>query len=105
MTVIEKALFRDNSAHYVASIDLDGDEIQVILHPWDQPDAKILARFLSAKVQSIDNSYTDAQRDLPWDIIGFDSEPSLNDRWRFCLHTDSVEHCFESKWPTIEKVV
>lgn len=35
---------------------------------------------------------------LPWDIIGFDCYAIDSVKWRFVLHCDSIEICFESKW-------
>ncbi len=51
----------------------------------------------------IDTSYTDGESSLLWDIIGFDSLPLGNERWKFVLHTDMVELSFQAPWPNIKK--
>jgi hypothetical protein len=103
MTTIEQALFRNGSAHCVAVFELAGEAIAVVLHPWEQPELQTRARFEGVKVLSVDDSHADAGAGLPWDIIGFDSEALVGNRWRFCLHTDAIEYCFEAGWPAVER--
>ena len=39
----------------------------------------------------------------PRDIIGFDSYEQPTGRWKFVLHCSSVEWCFESDWPVMQR--
>ncbi len=104
MTVIEGALFHDLSAHWVVSFALSAEELRLTLHPCLREDVLTEAVFPNPQNVSQDDSYSDGNdRDFPWDIIGFDSEPLADGRWRFCLHTDAVEYVFESEWPEIVK--
>ena len=103
MTPIEQALFSNSAAHWVADFELTGKTIALVLYPYDRPEIQTRARFESVEVLSIDDSYADRDAGLPWDIIGFDSEPLAANRWRFCLHTDAIEYCFEAGWPAIER--
>ncbi len=104
MTTIEQALFRNSTAHCISAIDIANDVIAITLHPWERPELTSRARFEGVKILSVDNSYADTDAmELPWDIIGFDSDKLSDDMWRYCLHTDAVEYCFESKWPAISK--
>jgi hypothetical protein len=103
MTLIEKALFQVGSAHWVRAIDWPNDDLTLDVHPCQRPEFIIQARFERVRLISMDNSYADEERWLPWDIIGFDSEPLSDGVWRFCLHTNSVEYVFESRWPQIIK--
>jgi hypothetical protein len=103
MTVIEEALFRNGSAHWIATFAIAGDIITITLHPWNSPNLLTRATFSQVKVLSVDDSYADVQDGpLPWDIIGFDCEALAENRWRYCLHTDGIEYAFESGWPKIE---
>ena len=101
MTPIEQALFRDGSAHCVSSFELSSDALVLTLHPWEWADVVTQARFDRPRVVSMDDSHADDDRELPWDIIGFDSELLPDGHWRFCLHTDSIEYVFDSPWPQI----
>jgi hypothetical protein len=103
MTPVERALFRDESAHCVAAFAMGGGVIALTLHPWERPELQSRARFEHVRVLSVDDSYADTDTLPPWDIIGFDSEPLTADRWRYCLHTNAVEFCFEAGWPAVER--
>lgn len=103
MTPIEQALFRNDAAHCVMAFEHAGDVIAVVLHPWEQPKLASLARFEGVRMLSVDDSYADGDGTLPWDIIGFDSEPLDGNRWRYCLHTDAIEYCFEADWPAVDR--
>jgi hypothetical protein len=72
MTPIEQALFLDGSAHCIASFALSGNAIMLTLHPWERPNDLCHARFSNPRIVSVDDSYADEGRELPWDIIGFD---------------------------------
>lgn len=103
MTRIEKALFHDACAHCICSFDLTPEALILTLHPWERPEAATHARFEQPQIVSIDDSYADGDRELPWDIIGFDSERLPGGGWRFCLHTDCVEYVFDARWPEITR--
>jgi hypothetical protein len=95
VTAIEQALFRGGSAHCVSSFELSSDALVLTLHPWERADLTTRARFEKPHIVSTDISHGEA-RELPWDIIGFDSEQLPDGGWRFCLHTDSIEYVFDS---------
>jgi hypothetical protein len=101
MTAIEQALFRDGSAHCVSFFELSSDALVLRLHPWERADVATQARFDRPRIVSTDNSHAADDPELPWDIIGFDSELLPDGGWRFCLHTDSIEYVFDSSWPQI----
>jgi len=101
MTEIEQALFRDGSPHWVSSFKWSSEALFLTLHPWDRADATTHARFDRPRVVSTDDSYAGENRELPWEIIGFDSEQLPDGGWRFCLHTDAMEYVFDSAWPQI----
>ena len=103
MTAIEQALFRNGSAHCVRSFELSSEALVLTLHPWEQAEVATQARFDRPRIVSTDDSHADDDRELPWDIIGFESEPLPDGAWRFCLHTDAIEYVFESSWPQITK--
>ena len=101
MTAIEQALFRDGSAHYVTSFALSAEVLLLTLHPWERTDLATHALFDRPWVVSTDDSYAGEDCELPWSIIGFDSEQLPSGGWRFCLHTDAIEYVFDSAWPQI----
>ena len=103
MTPIEQALFRNGAAHWITAFELAGEALEITLHPCNRAELQTRARFGGVKILSIDDSYADADAGLPWDIIGFDCEPLGGNRWRYCLHTDAVEYCFEGSWPAVER--
>ena len=104
MTPIEKTLFFNGTAHWVLVFLARDQRITVTLHPWDRPDLLTHATFEHSKMLSIDDTYADnGDFSLPWDIIGFDSEPVSANRWRYCLHTDKIEYCFEANWPAVRR--
>jgi hypothetical protein len=103
MTLIEQALFLDGSAHCVRSFELSPEALVLTLYPWQRVDSSTQARFDRPRLVSTDDSYADDERELPWDIIGFDSKQLPEGGWRFCLHTDCIEYVFDSPWPEITK--
>ena len=104
MTPIEKALFIDETVHWICSFDLTPEAMEISLHPCDRPELVCHAKFIKPKIVSIDRSYADEDDGgLPWDILGFESQPLRGDLWEFCLHTDPIEYVFESAWPEIQK--
>ena len=103
MTAIEKALFQNDRLHWVGSIDWPSDTLVITIYPFQNPYLVTEALFERVRLISMDNSYADEERWLPWDIVGFDSELVSDEVWRFCLHTNCVEYVFESYWPQISK--
>lgn len=112
MSEIEKALFVDGTVHYITSFALLAEEIMLTVCPGrgirdaDTQVALTRGRFLQVNPNRVFCEVFDAKDGigLPWDIIGFDSDPLDDGYWRFCLHTDCVEYLFESKWPEITRV-
>ena len=103
MTRIEEALFLNRSAHCVSAFELSPEALALTLHPWERRDTSVHAVFDLPTIVSRDD-YADDGYDLPWDIIGFDSEPLSRGLWRFCLHTDCIEYVFDSPWPRTTRV-
>jgi hypothetical protein len=103
MTPIEQALFLDSGAHWVSAFDLSPKALVLTLYPSQRPEISVQARFGRLRVVSTDDSYSNDERELPWDIIGFDSEQLPDGDWRFCLHTNCNEYVFDSLWPEITK--
>jgi hypothetical protein len=101
MTQIEQALFLNGRAHWVSSFTLSAEALVITVHPAEMPNVCCHARFSAPRVDSVDDSYNEEDKDFPWDIIGFDSERLSDGRWNFCLHTDKIEYGFESDWPEI----
>jgi hypothetical protein len=103
LTKIEKVLFHDESAHWVSSFANSPEVLELVLHPANRPQAISKARFRNPHIVSVDDSYRDDVRELPWDVIGFDSDQLPDGLWRFCLHTDQIEYVFDSAWPDISR--
>ena len=104
MTAIEQALYSNGTAHWVVAFELRDNTVTVTSHPCDRPELLTLLTFDQAMMLSIDDSYADdGDQSFPWDIIGFDSEPVSSERWRYCLHTDKIEYCFEAEWPAVRR--
>ena len=92
MTPIEQALFLNGNKHCVSSFHLSPEALVLTLHPWQRPHVEAHARFDRPRIVSTDDSYAEDNRELPWDVIGFDSEQLPEESWRFCLHTDGIEY-------------
>lgn len=106
MTLIEQALFHDGSAHWVSAFELSAVELKLTLHPCLREHALTRAVFLNPRNVSKDDAHSNEdERELPWDIIGFDADQLADGTWRFCLHTDAVEYVFDSAWPVVSKTV
>lgn len=103
-SAIETALYGNRGTHGVVEFALALESVRLRLAPWAEPSAWVLAAFSNAKLVSLE-TYTDTgdELGLPWDVLGFDSYEQGEGRWRFVLHCDEVEWCFESDWPSIEK--
>ena len=99
-TAIEAFLYRDMGVHGVVDIRIAGDVIDLTVAPFEDLTNTFAVRFAHSKLLYIDSSYSDSSDDwsMPWDIIGFDSEPKAG-QWGFCLHSDVVELAFVADWP------
>lgn len=102
LTSIESLLFASHNVHAVIHFAQDQHSIRVGVAPWDDLDNSKEAVFGLAKITSLE-VYADDVDDLnmPWDIIGLDCYELINGRWRFVIHCQEVEYCFESEWPTL----
>ena len=103
LTKIEQLMFRErNITHAVVSLALTQDKLLLTVAPWGELGSPFSAEFPELKITSLE-VYPDEPIDLnlPWDIIGFDSYTLDSERWKFVLHCDSIEYCFESRWPVL----
>jgi len=103
-TDIEKFLYGDLATHGVTEFSVSRGLIRLRLAPWAGRIVHTTAVFLDARITSAEVYATDpSDLNPPWDIIGFDAEDVGESRWRFVLHCDSIEWCFESSWPEIAR--
>ena len=103
LTKIEQVMFREcNVTHAVVGFALTQDKLLLTVAPWNDLAFLLSAEFPAFKITSLD-VYPDEPIDLnlPWDIIGFNSDAIDSERWEFVLHCDSIEYSFESKWPVL----
>ena len=103
-SAIEHALYGNRGTHGVVEFSLEPGYIRLRVAPWEELAAWVVAVFPNAKLTSVE-AYAD-EIDvlvLPWDIIAFDSYELSAGRWEFVLHCGSIEWCFESGWPAIER--
>ncbi len=105
VTAIERLLYGDLGIHGVSEFALSPGVVRLRLAPWEGPSVSTVATFHDARLVSVD-AYADGPEDLelPWDVIGFDCYELGGGRWRFVLHSDVMEWCFESAWPVVEPV-
>jgi hypothetical protein len=101
-TAIENFLYGSGGTHGVVEMVLSTNRLIVSVAPWTSLAAVKVAEFRESKITSIE-VYADDPDDLnlPWDIIGFDSYPLSESRWKFVLHCAGIEYVFESRWPTV----
>jgi hypothetical protein len=105
MTTIEGALFVDNLIHNVVFIAASNESLVIEVQPREGSWDRIQAEFVSPIMLSVDSSYVEPEEaELPWEIIGFDSQRLSNEQWSFCLHTEGGEWTFESTWPAIRRL-
>jgi len=112
LTKIEFALFRGhNRVHAITDCVITDDCITLKIAPVIEsggelkPDNKavIEAKFNNVHIKSKEvNKESPDVNKYPWSIIGFDSDPGLNNKWFFCLCTNYIEVVFESDWPEIK---
>ncbi|MDR2981084.1 MAG: hypothetical protein LBV12_02425 [Puniceicoccales bacterium] len=103
MTLIEKALFLDHSAHYIRALEINENTLSLTVYPCMRTDVCSHARFDNVRALHIQDMEPDEPHELPWDIIGFDSKQLTNGYWKFVLYTGDLEYSFESLWPVITK--
>ena len=105
LTKIEDALFQGkNQPHAITEFVISNDSISLKVTPWIEPgipDANNIIKATFKKVLIISKEILEEPVEYPWNIIGFDSEPILNNRWDFYLCTDCIAYGFESDWPEI----
>lgn len=103
LTKIEQFMFRErNIAHAVIGFALTQNKLLLTVAPWGDLGSPLSAEFSEFKITSLE-VYPDEPTDLnlPWDIIGFDSYALDSKRWKFIIHCDSIEYCFESRWAVL----
>jgi len=101
-TDIEKFLYGNLATHGVTEFTLSQGVVRLRLAPWAGRIVHTIAVFRDARITSVEVYATDpGDLDPPWDIIGFDGEDLGESRWRFVLHCDAIEWCFESAWPEV----
>ena len=106
LTKIEDALFQGkNQPHAITEFVISNDSISLKVTPWIET---IYSRYFILKIKAtfkkvliISKEILEEPVEYPWNIIGFDSEPILNNRWDFYLCTDCIAYGFESDWPEI----
>jgi len=103
-TAIEKALYGNLGVHGVTDFAVSAGVVWLRVAPWVGPPVHTAAIFRDARVTSVEAYPTNpGDLDPPWDVIGFDSDDLGGGRWRFVLHCASIEWCFESAWPDVER--
>ncbi len=104
MTPIEQLLYDGRGVHGVAEFILSPGVVRLRLTPWQGPQVHTIAEFGEARLTSVE-AYPASPESLdpPWDVIGFDGYDLGGGRWRFVLHCDVIEWCFESAWPVVTR--
>ena len=103
-TEIEKVLYGNLGVHGVTEFAVTAGVVRLRVAPWVGPPVHTAAVFRDARVTSVEAYPTNlGDLDPPWDVIGFDSDDLGGGRWRFVLHCDAIEWCFESAWPAVER--
>ena len=103
-TAIEKFLYEDRAVHGVVAFTVSPGTVRLHLAPWAGSQVHTHAVFGEARLTSVE-AYPDDHRPLdpPWDVIGFDCYDVGGGRWRFVLHCDVIEWCFEATWPVVSR--
>jgi hypothetical protein len=100
-TEIEQLLYGRRGTHGVTEFTVSPGTLRLRLTPWEGP-GYTDAVFGEARLTSVEcYPLNHSDLDPPWDVIGFDSYDLGNGRWRFVLHCDAIEWCFESFWPVV----
>jgi hypothetical protein len=99
---IEKEFMIEQGFLALSGFELLVGEVRVHLQTWEPEYKYISLPFSQAKLRSIDSVYDQNDTlDFPWDIIEFESNETVDGRWRFTLASDVVEIIFESAWPIV----
>lgn len=99
-TEIEKLLFRNRGAHAVVEMTLALKRLVLTVAPLSDLSQRTTVEFADCRLTSLDVLDDNlVELNLPWDIIGFDSDELGEARWSFCLHCSAIEHSFEAGWP------
>jgi hypothetical protein len=99
-TEIETCLLRRDAIHGVIEVALAEKRLVVSVAPWEELDAVVSAEFTDVRITSIQVDPDDLDElNLPWDLIGFDCYPLVDERWRFVLCCLRIECCFEAPCP------
>jgi hypothetical protein len=103
-TAIEELLYGNRGIHGVSELAVSCGVIRVRLTPWAGQATDTVAVFNEARLTSVE-TYPIEPDDLtlPWDVIGFDCYDLGGGRWRFVLHCNVIEWCFESRWPVVTR--
>ena len=103
-TEIERQLYGTRGVHGVSEFTVLPGVVRLHLLPWEGPQIYTIATFRQARLMSVETyPINPDDLDLPWDVIGFDCYDLGENRWKFVLHCDGIEWCFESVWPFIER--
>ena len=101
-TPIEAFLFVGQGVHTVIEYTQSEHSVLLRIAPRESVEAWKVATFEKATIKSIDVYADDPEGlNMPWDIIGFDCNNLVGERWGFVLHCDGIEYCFESEWPSL----
>jgi len=101
-TEIEKLLYGNLGTHGVTEFTVLPSVVRLRVAPWEGPPVHTAAVFREARITSVEAYPTDpGDLDPPWDVIGFDCYDLGSGRWRFVLHCNAIEWCFESAWPVV----
>src|SRR3954469_9383190 len=96
---IEQFLLSNDGTYAVVEIRQAEKRLTLSIAPWQNLESVVTADFAEAAVTSIDiHPAAPDELNVPWDIIGFDSYPLSENRWRFVLCCAGVEYAFESIW-------
>jgi hypothetical protein len=103
-TAIEHFLYEDRPVHGVVESTVSSGVVRLHLAPWAGPQVHTHATFGDARLTSVE-AYPCGHHtlDLPWDVIGFDCYDLGGGRWRFVLHCNVIEWCFEAAWPVVTR--
>jgi len=102
LSVIEKFVLGGNDAHDLIGIEKGSSQWIIQVSPCYNTNIK--KKFVFNDVALKYEEYLldeDEVLEFPIPIIGFDSFPLPNGRWRFCLNAADIEWGFESDWPSI----
>jgi hypothetical protein len=104
LTAIESKLYSDLGGQGVTHFTFTLNVICMHLAPWEGPQVVTTAAFNEAKLTSVRTDPDDVDDlALPWDVISFECHELGSGRWQFVLYCSSIEWCFESLWPIVDR--